>query len=215
MLEWQRDFPQRRPVLKSVQPNIRIGLSIPTSNDTCTNIIMPTPFGADGSLGLPFGGGLGITLADHVELGFSGQFWYYWSNQKDRRIKTFATQTSLLYPTVTQTIKEFSFLQNFNLHGQVFSSCKRYALKFGYQYWRKGEDIITPLSSQFNPQVANTAPELAESTRHNVFLTFTYSPLRDDFQRIIPQLQIFWKGAVKGMRSALVSSAGAQFSIIF
>lgn len=215
MVEWQKDFPQRRPVLKSVQPNIRVGLSIPTSDDTCENVIMPVPFGADGSLGIPFGGGLGVNLANHAELGFSGQFWYYWSNQKERRIKTFPTQTSLLYPTAAEATKEFSFIQNFNLHGQVFSKCKRFTLKFCYQYWRKGDDVITPLGSQFNPQIANTAPQLEERTQHDVFIAFTYSPLKDDFERVIPQLQLFWKGAVKGMRAALVSSVGAQFSLIF
>lgn len=215
MLEWQQDYPQPRPMLKNVQPNIRLGISLPTSECTDENNIMAVPFGADGSFSVPFGGGLGINLANHVELGFSGQFWYYWSNQKERRIKTFPTQTSLLYPKTAEAVKEFSFLQNFNLHAQAFSFCKRFSLKFCYQYWRKGEDKITPISSAFNPEIINTAPQLLESTQHNVFLTLNYSPKANDFKRIVPQAQLFWKGAVKGMRTAISSTFGGQLSFVF
>lgn len=215
MLEWQQDFAQYRPILKSVQPNIRLGITLPTSSPTNESNIMSIPFGNEGSVSLPFGGGLGINLANHFEIGFSGQFWYYWSNQKERRIKTFTTQTSLLYPTITQAVKEYAFLQNFNLYAQIFSFCKRFSLKFCYQYWRKGEDKITPINSSFNYDIVNSAAQLLESTQHNVFFTLNYSPKKDDFSKIIPQVQLFWKAAVRGMRSAIASTVGAQISCIF
>lgn len=215
LAEWQRDFPQMRPVLKSVQPNLRIGLSIPTGCSANENVIMPVPFGADGSISIPFGGSLDINLANHVDFGFSGQFWYFWNNEKDRRIKTFPTQTSLLFPVVTRTIKQHAFIQNFNLFAQAYSFCKRLSLKFCYQYWRKGEDILCPVSPEFSSVVANTAPQLAERTEHDVFLALTYSPKATDFKRVFPQAQLFWKGSVKGYRATLASTAGAQISVIF
>ncbi len=215
LLEWQQDFPQRRQLLKSVQPNIRLGITFPTGKKADEGLIMATPFGADGSVGIPFGGGLGINIAHRAELGFSGQFWYFWSNEKERRIKTFPTQTSLLYPVVTNAVREYSFMQNFNLYGQVYSLCKRFTLKFCYQYWRRGEDVITPSSTKFNHEVVNSDLTLQEQTKHNVILALTYSPLSNDFEKIIPQAQLFWKGAVKGSRSAIASTVGAQFSLIF
>ena len=215
LLEWQKDFPQRRQMLKNVQSNIRLGLSLPTGCKADETVLMSTPFGADGSVGVPFGGGLGMNLANCAEIGFSGQFWYFWSNEKERRIKSFPTQTTLLLPLITHATREYSFTQNFNLYAKVFSLCKKFTLKFGYQYWRRGEDVITPTNTNFYHEVVNSDLRLQETTKHFVLLALTYSPLSNDFKKVVPQLQLFWKGAVKGSRSAIASTAGAQFSLIF
>lgn len=215
LVEWQRDFPQRRPTIKNVQTTARIGLSVPTSLNTCETIIMPVAFGADGAVGLPFGGGISINLGNICEVGFSGQFWYYWSNEKIRRIKTFPTQTTLLYPVLTNTYKEYSIVQNFNLHGIIYSFCKRFSLKGFYQYWRKGEDKLIPFDSSFNFSTVNCAANLDEVTRHQFCVLGAYSPLKGQFEKYIPQFEIFWKAATNGTRAAVASTFGAQFSLIF
>ncbi|HSW75958.1 MAG TPA: hypothetical protein VLG50_02875 [Candidatus Saccharimonadales bacterium] len=215
LLEWQQDFPQRRQILKNVQGNIRIGLSFPTSAKTNEHVIMPVPFGADGAVSLPFGGGLNLKLSSIAEVGFSGQFWYFWSNHKLRRIKTFPTQTTLLLPTLTPTFKQFAFLQNFNLFAQFFTPNQRYSLKAFYQYWRKQKDILTPVKIGFTPEVVNSALNIDEVTRHDIVLLAAYTPLRGDYQCVIPQFEIFWKSSFKGMRAAIASTYGAQFSLIF
>lgn len=215
LLEWQRDFAQRRPVLKNVQANIRVGLCFPTSQPTNETLIMPVPFGADGAFGLPFGGSLGLTLGSIAEVGFSGQFWYFWSNDTLRRIKTFPTQTSLLFPIVTQTYKEFAFLQNFNLFGQIFSSSKRFSAKGIYQHWRRQKEKVIPYDAKINFDVANSAISIDEFTRHQIVFAGIYSPLRGDFKSVIPQFEIFWKGSFNGTRIATASTYGAQFSLIF
>lgn len=215
LAEWQKDFPQRRCILKNVQPHLRLGLTLPTGKCMNKNQIMSMPFGSEGSIGIPFGGGLTMNLDNRAEVGFNGQFWYYFSNEKERRIKTFPTQTSLLYPVVTNTIKEHSFTQNFNLFTNIFSLCKRFTLKLCYQYWRQGEDMIYPTATHFNQAVANSAEQLQERTKHDMVLALTYSPLNGDFCNYIPQAQFFWKGAFKGSRVAIASTVGAQLSIIF
>ncbi len=215
MTEWQRDFPQRRPTLKNVQAAIRAGLSFPTSKKNCETVIMDIDFGADGAIGLPFGGGISINLAHIFEFGFSGQFWYYWSNEKIRRIKIFPTQTSLLYPTLTNTYKQYSIIQNFNLHAILYSRCNRFNIKAFYQYWRKGEDRLTATSSDFNFQIVNSAAQLEEETRHQVCLLAAYSPLRGEFTRCIPQFEAFWKTGINGMRTTLACTYGAQLSLTF
>jgi len=215
MAEWQRDFIQQRPTLKNVQTMVRLGISLPTSLKNCDTIILPIAFGADGAIGIPFGGGISINLGNVCEVGFSGQFWYYWSNEKIRRIKTFPTQTTLLYPVLTKTYKEFSIIQNFNLHALLYSFCKRFTLKGFYQYWRKGEDRLIPLSSNFNFDIVNSSRDLEEETRHQFCVLATYSPLKGDFEKYIPQFEIFWKTTINGTRTAAASTYGAQFSLIF
>lgn len=215
MAEWQRDFPQQRPTLKNVQAMARMGISVPTSLSGCDTVIMPVAFGADGAVGLPFGGGISINLGNVCEIGFSGQFWYYWSNEKIRRIKTFATQTTLLQPILTKTYKEHSIVQNFNLHGIIYSFCKRFSLKGIYQYWRKGDDTLIPFSSNFNFDVVNSALSLKEETRHQFGVLLAYSPNIGEFEKYIPQFEIFWKTATNGMRTAVASTYGAQLSLIF
>lgn len=213
--EWQRDFPQRRPTLKNVQVNGRLGITFPTALQNCQNIIMPINFGADGAIGLPFGAGLNMFLGDIIEVGFSGQFWYYWSNQKIRRIKTFPTQTTLLEPILTNTYKQYSIIQNFNLTASVYTPCQRFSIKGLYQYWRKGMDTLIPLSYDFNFDIVNTSRSLDEVTRHQFTIFGAYSPRPNDFKKSIPQAEIFWKCSTNGMRTAIAGTYGAQLSLTF
>lgn len=215
LAEWQRDFPQRRQTLKNVQANIRVGISLPTGLPLNPNIIMPIAFGGDGAIEVPFGGGLNLCLGNHVEFGFSGQFWYFLSNEKLRRIKTFPTQTSLLLPIVANTYKESAIIQNFNLHGLVSTASKRLSLKGLYQHWRKQADTIIPFDSKVNFDVANSNQSINEITYHQFAFIGAYTPLRGDFQRVVPQFELFWKGAFGGTRAAIASTFGAQFSLIF
>ncbi|MBI2344808.1 hypothetical protein HYV10_01910 [Candidatus Dependentiae bacterium] len=213
--EWQKDFPQvQRKTLRNVQVNTRLGMTFPTGKKPFNTIIMPINFSA-GTIGIPFGAGLNLNLGSIVEIGFSGQFWYYWSNEQISRIKTFPTQTTLLLPILTNTQKEFAIIQNFNLNAVIYSFCKRFALKSFYQYWRKGEDKIIPLSNNFSYTTVNSDLSLAEQTRHQFCFMLMYSPQKDDFKKIIPQFEFFWKISVNGMRSAVASSYGGQFSLIF
>ncbi len=213
--EWQQDFPQhQRKTLRNVQINTRLGVTFPTAKKSFENVIMPIDFGS-GTIGIPFGGGLSLNLGSIFELGFSGQFWYYWSNEKVRRIKTFPTQTTLLLPTLANTQKDFAMIQNFNLHAIMYSFCKRFALKSFYEYWRKGEDRITPLSNSFNYITINSALNLADQTRHQFCFMAMYAPKKDDFKKFIPQFEFFWKISINGMRTAAASSYGGQFSLIF
>jgi hypothetical protein len=214
--EWQRDFPQqKRRTLRCVQTNARLGITFPTAKKNCQNVIMPIDFGADGAFSIPFGGQISMNLANIFDIGFSGQFWYFMSNQKIRRIKTFPTQTTLLLPTLAQTHKEFGMVQNFNLFGTIYSSSKRFSLKGLYEYWRKGKDTLTPISSNFNFVTVNSSFNIDEESRHQFCVMLMYSPLKDDFKRFIPQFEIFWKESTNGMRTIAASTYGAQLSIIF
>lgn len=215
LAEWQRDFPQRRLVLKNVQANVRIGISLPTAAAVNEKVIFPVPFGADGAVGIPFGGGLGLTLANVAEIGFSGQFWYFCSNEKLRRIQTFPTQTSLLFPVIAETYKEFAILQNFNLYGQLYTPSKRFSVKGVYQHWRRQKEKLMTADSQYNFDVLNSSQTIDELTRHQFSMFGIYSPIRGDFERIIPQIEVFWKGSFGGTRAAIASTVGAQFSLIF
>lgn len=213
--EWQKDFPQiQRKTLRNVQINARLGMTFPTGKKPFQNIIMPINFSA-GTIGVPFGGGLNLNLGSIVEIGFSGQFWYYWSNEQVSRIKTFPTQTTLLLPTLANVQKEFAIVQNFNLNAVIYSFCKRFGLKSFYEYWRKGDDRVIPLSSNFNFATANSDLSLAEQTRHQFCFMLMYAPQKDDFKKVIPQFEFFWKISVNGMRTATASTYGGQFSLIF
>ncbi|MBP9764919.1 hypothetical protein KBD08_01125 [Candidatus Babeliales bacterium] len=215
LAEWQRDFPQRRPTLRNVQANARIGIIVPTALKSCDNVVFPVYFGSNGAVGLPFGGGLSFNLGNVADLGFSAQFWYYWSNEQIRRVKTFATQTTLLFPIQTQTYVQHAIIQNFNLNGSVYSFCKRFQLKGLYQYWRQGRDVLIPFNSSIHADVINSAISLDEKTRHQFSLFGIFCPHNEDFKKIVPQFEIFWKVATNGMRDAIASSYGAQLSVTF
>jgi len=215
LAEWQRTFAQQRQTLKSVETNLRVGLSLPTGKAAATNLIMPISFGNEGSWAIPFGGGLSINIAHLLEFGFAAQMEYIFSNEQDRRIKTFNTQSSLLYPSITKTHKEFAIIQNLSLHATLYSRCNRFSLKNIYTYYRKPADIVIPLSPSYNFNVANSAAELDETTLHQYCLCARYHPLSTDFKRAFPQFTAFYKHSFNGMRIAGASTYGFEVSLIF
>jgi len=82
LLDYICDYPQGRSLLRNVRVHLRLGLSFPTGIGVDENQIMSIPFGNDGSVGLPFGGGLDINLGRYFQCGFRGEFLYLWGNEK-------------------------------------------------------------------------------------------------------------------------------------
>jgi len=228
LFDWERDFPRRENVLRNVRPSLRLGITLPTGSQKNTADFGTVPFGADGSVTIPFGGGIRVDLGRHVQLGFNSQFWYIWGKTKPRRIKTSFYQTDLLLPVVTNAAKQHGVIQNFSLFGGVHSKGRCFSLKGFYEYVRKGEDIITPVDVKYGYNVINDHSEdgvsgdakgqkaLDEFTSHSFTIRAGYDHhYADSESKVIPQIYAFYKGSFYGSYTNIASTIGIQLSLDF
>lgn len=231
LFDFERDFPQRKPILRNVRPTLRLGITLPTGSQESHGDLGSVPFGADGSVTIPFGGGMHIDLGSYFQVGFDAQFWYIWGKTKKRRIKTSFYQTELLLPTVAYATKEHAIVQSFSLSAAAFSRNRCYSLRALYEYVRKGEDALTPIESQYGYSVINDHSEdtsdptdvkvrgqksLDEFTAHNFTVKVGYDHHYSESKgSLIPQAYLFWKTGFYGSYTNVVSTIGFQFTLDF
>ena len=216
LMDYICDYPQGRSLLRNVRVHLRLGLSVPTGVVADENQIMSIPFGNDGSVGLPFGGGLDINLGRYFQCGFRGQFLYLWGNEKLRRVSSFPSQTTLLLPQVTMTYKEYGFIQQFDLFVQAYNIAGGLSAKFAYEYYRKAQDLLSVQTPNFTYTQINTDLRLDEETRHNFIGVLSFdSAFLKKCDRLHPQASIFVNIPFNGSFTSLVSTVGLQLALDF
>lgn len=216
LLDYVCDYPQGRSLLRNVRVHLRLGLSVPTGIVVDENQIMSVPFGNDGSVGLPFGGGLDVNLGRYFQCGFRGQFFYLWGNAKLRRVANYPSQTSLLLPQVAMVYKEYGFVQQFDLYAQAYNIVGGLSLKLAYEYYRKAQDQISVQTPGFGYEQVNTDLRLNEQTRHNMIAVLSFdSAFLKNINRIHPQASIFLNMPFNGSFASLVSTVGLQLTLDF
>ncbi len=216
-VDWLRNFPQGKPILKDVQLNGRLNVSFPTGVKKDDDKIFFIPFGLDGSVGLIFGGGLDITWIDHIRGGIDAEFIYLFGNTRLRRIKVFPQQTDFLFLAKVNAHKDFGFTQRFNIYLEGYQIWRGLSVSATYQYWKHGDDRLALCTNQFSELVANTAESLQEWTMHNMIFNLSYDFQHDicDDSYIKPQLAAFYKLGFNGSRALLVNSIGGILTFNF
>ncbi len=214
LLDYIADFPQGRSVLRNVRVHFRCGLTFPTGLQADENTIMPQALGADGSMTLPFGGGLDINLGRYFQCGFRGQFSYIWGNEKLRRVPTFENQTTLMFPDVVSTFKNYGMTQTFDLYMQIYNVVSALSLKVAYEYYFKSPDSISVNTPGFNYTLLNTDRSLDEITRHNMILLLSFdSAFLKKFDKIHPQVGLYANLPFNGSFTTSAATAGVQLSL--
>lgn len=213
MLDFCRDFPQGRQWLRNVRAHLRFGLTLPTGVKDNPNKLMFIPSGNDGSVSIPFGGGLDINLMRYCQLGFRGQFQYFWGSQSSRRVKTFDRQTTLLMPEVVDSFKNFGFEQRFNLYAQAFNVFAGCSLKVAYEYMKQSESTLSVAKTGLDYELMNSSNNLDEKTAHHVLLSLIHdSGFTERHGRLHPQFTAFVKIPFYGSYINTATSFGFQLS---
>lgn len=217
MLEWLRDFPQQKPMLKNVHVNARLGLGVPTSKRADEDKLFALPFGNNGATSLIFGAGLDLKLGSYFKAGVDVQLTHLFGNTREQRIKTDINQTELLLLNKARVYTDYGLTQRFNLHIEAYKIIKGFSFKVGYQYRKRGENKISLVCNDFSDKIANTARRLDEFTMHHVILNARYS-FEDDLGRdaaIKPYISLYARLPFNGKRVALERFVGAVFAIDF
>lgn len=216
-LEWLKDFPQRKPLIKNARVRARAGLTLPTGLKKDEDKLFATAFGNDGAVGLFFGGGLSVELGDYFKTGFDVELQHTFGNVKERRIKTDIDQTELLLLEKACAYKDWGITQQFILFVQFNSFAKQFFARVGYQFVKRGEDRLSLLSYAASNQVANTAKSLQESTTHRALFSLSYdlSDHVSDYEWFNPSITLFAQTPFNGKHVSLSSSFGVIFSSTF
>ncbi|MBN1549279.1 hypothetical protein JW872_01315 [Candidatus Babeliales bacterium] len=217
MMDWQRNYPQAKELLKNVRPRLRVGLTLPTGKKTDEDELLSVPFGNDGSFGVVFGGGLDLTLGYKLKVGADAEFLNLFNNMRERRIKTYNTQTEHLFPVKVGVLKDYGFTERFNLYLEFFEVVKGLTLRGTYQYYQHHEDELKVIGNQYSSIIANTSQRFEEWTMHNVILNLNY-----DFRHIVsddswfkPYIAFFYKKGTNGKNCVLTDTFGFTFSLSF
>ncbi|NBV40767.1 hypothetical protein EBR77_02895 [bacterium] len=214
MVQWQANFPQYRKALNNVQPRIRFGIEIPTGKKVNENVIAMPAFGNDGALAFPFGAELNLQAFRHLEFKVNAQFWYILGNTKNRRIKSFENQTTLLLPSVVSAYKEHGFVQNFNLGLKINLTHGLFARAL-YDYERKSEDIIFVSKNGALSSIVATQKSLDETTHHYAMLSVGFDGAMYERLTTKPQIHFFVRIPFNGSAATCASTVGAQLSLEF
>lgn len=165
---WMGDFPQDRPLLRNVRPQLRLATIIPTGKEEDIDKLLAFPFANDGAWGVMVSGGLDLFFTSHLKAGFDAEFLFLFGNTKLRRIKTNCDQTDLLLFTKMPAFKEFGMNQQFNLYAAARWSILQF--KIDYQYLKNEESKLYVCSNKLNPLIVNSAESLQDWTAHSLIL---------------------------------------------
>jgi len=210
---WQHDFFQNKPILKDVYVQLRGGFTLPSGLQTDIDQFFSIPFGNDGAAGMFVGGSLIVTLGSHFRAGLDAQFLNIFDHTKERRIKTAAGQSDLLFLGKTLASRDYGITQEYILFLEGYRLAGGFSFKVAYDYLRHNDDQLYLRSNQFSTTIANTARNLEEWTIHN-FIFMVEGDWRDACAKG-PRVELFAKVPFNGKRSVQATTVGAQFSYSF
>lgn len=217
LLEWDRDFPQPRPLLKNVRLNARLGLNIPTGLRADEDKLFALAFGCDGATGIIFGADLAVTFGDYMRAGVDVELLPLFGTVSSRRIKTDFNQTQSLLLEKTCVYTDWAMIQQFNIFVKFADFYKGFKIDVDYQFLKQGSAQMTPLSPAFPINIVNTGRNLEEWTAHDVIVKLGYDfkgTLRED-ARVAPTISFFAQMPFNGKNSILFTAAGVLLAAEF
>jgi hypothetical protein len=216
LVEFMFDFPQKRPLLKEVEIDGRVGLTLPTGLKADPDRLLAFPFGYNGAVGIVWGGGLKVLLDCYIAAGIDVQLLHLFGNTRTRRIKTAMNQSDILLLAKTKAYTDYGLTQRFNLFVQAYQFYRGLSFLAGYQFLKKGEDHLALNSCEFSTTIANTAVSLDEWIVHSIELNLHYDFTQEcDGSEYAPQASIFARIPFNGKRAIAFTTVGVMVAVDF
>lgn len=215
MIEWLKDYRQRRQVLKNVRLNWRVGVNIPTGVRTTPDFIETFPYGY-GTWGVIFGGHLCVSFGNVLRFGADVTLTHLFGSTHCRRIKTAYDQNDLLLLASTPAYTDYGMVQQFSLYGQGYQVIRGLSLLLGYQFLQQGNSTLQLDSCDYSNAVANSALSLRNWAVHQAVGQVLYDFSQDyEDPRVITQIMLFTRVPFNGRRSAAFPTLGFTLSFDF
>ena len=212
---WHKQYPQIKPLLRTVAVTTRAGLSLPTAKNQHRDRAFAIPFGNDGSTGVFIGGGIDLTWEHHLRAGIDVEFLHLFGSTQYRRIKTDPHQGDILLLQKALVRRDFGITQRYNLFLELNRFLQGFSLRTTYQFWQHGEDSLSLFTNDFSSSVANTSFALEDWSMHQLIFSLIYDTaanLEDDAP-CKPQFTFYYKIPINGSHALLAHAFGG--AIVF
>lgn len=217
ILNWFRDFPQTKEVLKNARVNWRVGLTLPTGKRADLDLLFAQSFGYNGACAIPFGLGLDLMLGNYLQTGVDIQLTHIFGHKSIHRIKTDINQTELFLLQKANAYRDYGLTQRINLYVKMDKFLKGFSFLLGYQFFKHGKDHLALTTNAFSNQIANTAESLKEWTIHHIITNASYDFAEHTWCKtaVVPYISMYTRIPFNGKRSAGSASVGFVVSLDF
>jgi hypothetical protein len=218
LLEWGKDFPQKKDDLKNVDLHAFIGVSCPTGREKDENKAFSLALSNnDGAWSMPMSIGIDLDFKQHIALGAEANFEVLFDHTRTRRLKTEIHQTEFLLLNTGRATKDHGLTWKFYLYLQAYRFWRGLSLKAAYEYTKHDSDHLTPKSDNFSSSIINSAHSLGEWFRHEFIFTLNYDFFAKECRKCVikPQLSLFYKLPVSGKKIIMPQTFGGQLAINF
>lgn len=217
LCEFLFNFPQERPLLKTVEITGRAGFTWPTGKHDDEDKLFAFPLGYDGAVGVLYAGGLNVMLGSQFKAGFDIQLLHLFGNTRLRRVKTSLHQSELLLLAKTEAYKDYGLTQRFNLFVQGYHLLNTgLSLLIGYQFLKHGDDHLALNDCAFSSAIANSAVSLEEWIVHSVEFNLHYDfGVHCPDSWVAPQASLFARLPFGGKRAVAFTTVGVMVSVDF
>lgn len=208
------DFPQKRPLIQNVRPQLRLAVTFPTAKRADVDKLLAFSFGNDGAWGTMTSAGLDVFFTPFFKAGFDCEFLFLFGNTAERRIKTNCDQTDFLLFTKLPAFESFGINQQFNLY--TVARWRFLQFKLDYQYFKNHESKLYVFSNEVNPAIANSAEYLQDWSAHSfIFSVRCYFDDHISISAYKPAIFGFLKLGFNGERAILIDSLGLTLTSNF
>lgn len=216
---WANDIHHGDGALRKVSVHLSAGLSLPTGYQRDQNVAFSTPFGNDGSWGIPLSAGFSANVGEDLKLGAVADLLWLACKSKVRRLKTDVLQSEYLLLTKGDATMSPGLTMKANLHAtyRCSESCK---LSMAYQYIQHEKDVLSKLPTGYTSEVVNTLNSLAAWSSQDLtikaqFEGFFGNEEGDERDGNEVNLSLFYKLPLAGKRSVSNASVGGELSFAF
>ncbi|MFA6264045.1 MAG: hypothetical protein WC630_06445 [Candidatus Babeliales bacterium] len=218
LLEWGKDFPQKKDDLKNVDLHAAIGVSCPTGREKDEDKAFSLALSNnDGAWSMPLSIGIDLDFKQHIALGAEANFEILFDHTRNRRLKTEIHQTEFMLLNKGRATKDHGLTWKFYLYLQAYRFWRGLSLKAAYEYTKHDSDHLTPKSDDFDSSIINSAHSLGEWFRHEFIFTLNYDFFARECRKcaVKPQLSLFYKLPVSGKKIIMPQTVGGQLAISF
>jgi hypothetical protein len=216
---WSNSFGHSDGSIRKVDVHASLGLSLPTSTQRNYDYAFSTPFGNDGSWGIPFRIGYDVSLGDDLKLGSCLDVLWLSTFSKVRRLKTDATQSDYLVLT-TGNVTTTPGIKWKATTSATYKLSESFRISAAYKYVRHEEDTLSCPPTGYDLTVINSLQSLKAWSAQDITVKAHFegafgSTEEDDREGNSVVMSVFYTMPVAGMRTVKNSVAGVELYFAF
>jgi len=216
---WSNSFAHSDGAVRKVDVHASIGLSLPTSVQRDYDYAFSSPFGNDGSWGIPFRIGYDVCLGDDLKLGSCFDALWLSTVSKTRRLKTDASQTDYLILTTGNVTSKPGVTWKATTNA-TYKLSEAFRMSVSYKYARHEADTLSCPPVGYDVAVINSLESLKAWSAQDLTLKAHFEGVfggteEDDREGNSVVMSVFYTMPLTGLRTVKNSVAGVELYFSF